>query len=439
MRAAFPEWYPLDADAVEQTIARGTIAIDANVLLQLYRLGNDERAAVLTVFRHPDVRSRLWVPYQAALEYQRNRLTVARGQGKAYEAVSKQVTSSANALDDVIGQNIKDKDVRQQMKDAVAAALGPVSELVEGLRSEHVVDYNEVRRADPIRTEIDTLLRDPDQVGPKPSDEELTKRIAESKTRYAQQIPPGYSDAKGPNAKGNPEGDYLIWAEILSHVKTSDRPLIFVTNDTKEDWYELDDKNAIAPRTELKLEIAGTTNHHYHQETLEGFLRLIKQYLEIDIADDTLTSVGQIGHTSHLREMERRILSDPTTMAVLELLRTSGDFSIGVRNAAQNAVDLVTGKLPYDSYAVEQSLELLEVIASRSPDLEFLLGDGERRRRGKSDEIPDGSGDEVFDIFGPGNGGTPRDTLERQARIARHRARKARNDETDWPSGSSHL
>jgi len=436
MRAAFPEWYPLDADAVEQVIARGTIALDANVLLQLYRLGNDERAAVLKVFRHRNVRSRLWVPYQAALEYQRNRLTVARGQGKAYEAVSKQVTSSANALDEAIGQNIKDKEVRQQMKDAVAAALGPVSQLVERLRSEHVVDYNEIRKADPIRTEIDTLLRDPEQVGPKPSTEELTKRIAESKARYTQEIPPGYSDATGPNAKKNPEGDYLIWAEILSHVKASDRPLIFVTNDTKEDWYELDDKNAIAPRTELKLEIADTTPHHYHQETLEGFLRLIKQYLAIDIADDTLTTVGRIGRTTAYGGQEGRARATRRTIRILEQMAGTQGFDPELRIAADRALDHLAGRSDDDDETPQLSFDLIDMITER-------ILEGEKLGRGAhwdflmSEPAPGSAFYQFVEALQADHrDASKHDTLELQAQRARHQRRKARHERATGSSES---
>lgn len=294
MRAAFPEWYPLNSSDLRKTVIQGTIALDANVLLQLYRLGKDEREAVLTVLRDDEVRSRLWVPYQAALEYQRNRLTVARGQGSAYSAVSKQVSTSKNALDSAIEQNIRDKKVREEMKQAIDAALNPVVDLVDKLQKEHVVDYDEVRSADPIREEIDQLFRDASQVGPRPSDSDIELRVTEAKARYANQTPPGYADAHGNKAKEDPEGDYLIWCEILDHAEKSDRPTLFVTNDTKEDWYQLDGRNAIAPRTELKLEIATKTTHPYHQMTLEQFLRLANEHLGAQTSDDTLATVGQL-------------------------------------------------------------------------------------------------------------------------------------------------
>jgi hypothetical protein len=294
MRAAFPEWYPLNSSDLRKTVIQGTIALDANVLLQLYRLGKDEREAVLTVLRDDEVRSRLWVPYQAAFEYQRNRLTVARGQGSAYGTVSKQVSTSKNALNSAIEQNIRDKKVREEMKQAIDAALNPVLDLVEKLQKEHVVDYDEVRSADPIREEIDQLFRDASQVGPRPTDSDIELRVTEAKARYANQTPPGYADAQGNNAKEDPEGDYLIWCEILDHAERSDRPTLFVTNDTKEDWYQLDGRNAIAPRTELKLEIATKTTHPYHQMTLEQFLRLANEHLGAQTSDDTLAKVRQL-------------------------------------------------------------------------------------------------------------------------------------------------
>ncbi|MCQ4148602.1 PIN-like domain-containing protein [Rhodococcus qingshengii] len=294
MRAEFPEWYPLADDELARTITDGTIAVDTNVLHQLYRLGTEQRNEVLGVLRNPAVRDRIWVPHQVALEYQRNRLKVGRDQGHAYDAVTTEIATATNKLSEVINQNIRDKKIRDQIKEAVHQALAPVSALVTELRGEHVIDADTLRTSDPIRAALDKLLDKPHRIGPKPDEKVIEDRIKDSVARYDKDIPPGYADAKAKKPKDNPEGDYLIWCEILDHAEANQRPLLFVTNDTKEDWYQLDDRIPVAPRIELKREIATKTKHPYHQLTLEQFLRLANEHLGTETSDATLTTVGQL-------------------------------------------------------------------------------------------------------------------------------------------------
>jgi hypothetical protein len=86
-------------------------------------------------------------------------------------------------------------------------------------------------------------------------------------------IPPGYADEK---KKDDPTGDYIIWSELLSHAKTSKRPLLFVTGDKKEDWYRPTVRGrSIGPRVELIAEMRDASECQlYHQVPLDLFLYL---------------------------------------------------------------------------------------------------------------------------------------------------------------------
>jgi PIN like domain len=52
----------------------GLIVLDANVLLDLYRITPEARRHVLNAFSR--IADRLWIPYQAAVEFSRNRKQV---------------------------------------------------------------------------------------------------------------------------------------------------------------------------------------------------------------------------------------------------------------------------------------------------------------------------------------------------------------------------
>lgn len=70
-----------EKDYFEQAL----IVLDANVLLALYEIGADARREVIIAL--VGVVGRLWVPYQAALEFSRNRKRVVRDRAASFKEV----------------------------------------------------------------------------------------------------------------------------------------------------------------------------------------------------------------------------------------------------------------------------------------------------------------------------------------------------------------
>src|SRR5690242_10763012 len=70
--------------------------LDANVLLDLYRYPKEARDDLIGILRK--ISDRLWVPYQAALEYQENRLIVIADQLKKYQDVRQVIVDIKNKL-----------------------------------------------------------------------------------------------------------------------------------------------------------------------------------------------------------------------------------------------------------------------------------------------------------------------------------------------------
>ncbi|ABG94914.1 conserved hypothetical protein [Rhodococcus jostii RHA1] len=292
MRGTFPEWYSPDDSTLKTVVAGGVIALDANILHHLYRLGGQQRDKVLSVLTHDEVRSRLWLPYQAGLEYHRNRLKSAYDQSEVYKKLNKEIAKHKGQIRTLIEGQISDPDVRSTALATLGEAFTTLSNRLTELGSEHVIDYQEVRQSDPVRNTLDNIFRDEGQIGTEPTSETLAARINDATKRYQKKIPPGYMDASGPGKKDNPEGDFLIWGELLDHAETDNRPLLFVTNDEKEDWYALDAAGQIVgPRPELLVEMRQRSAHPYHQTTLTGFLRLAKKYLNVQVDDATIDRV----------------------------------------------------------------------------------------------------------------------------------------------------
>ena len=79
----------------------------------------------------------------------------------------------------------------------------------------------------------------------------------EGKERYKNNIPPGYKDSI---KKENKYGDYIIWKEIIQFSKEHKKNIIFVTDDKKEDWWNIIHGETIGIRVELRKEFLNETN-----------------------------------------------------------------------------------------------------------------------------------------------------------------------------------
>ena len=69
---------------------------DANVLLNLYRYPKETKEEFIRVIE--GIVERVWLPHQAALEYQRNRLTVIAEQINKYSEVKKILQDTEDSL-----------------------------------------------------------------------------------------------------------------------------------------------------------------------------------------------------------------------------------------------------------------------------------------------------------------------------------------------------
>jgi hypothetical protein len=99
-------------------------------------------------------------------------------------------------------------------------------------------------------------------------------------------------------------GDLILWYQIIDHASTAKiSHLILVTDDQKEDWWWKIDSGGpktIGPRAELideLMEKAGVSS--FYQYNSENFLRYARQYLKIDVGEE---SIRQVQET---RELER--------------------------------------------------------------------------------------------------------------------------------------
>jgi hypothetical protein len=290
MKSILPEWYGHDDETLEQIVKTGTISLDANVMLDLYRVGSDQREQILEAIR--GVQDRLFIPYQAAFEFQKNRLKVAADSEKHF----KDLASGLEITESQLNQ-IRDPKVRASVEELSTKAQKGLAKALDALRSEHFISFEEVRIDDPVRRALDEIIG-ASSIGKKPPDATLAERRKFAQKGIDDRTPPGFADVKG---KDDPLGDYLLWAELLDHMRGATQPLLHVTNDAKEDWWHIQSGHTIGPLPGLLAEMYdASAAHPYHQVKLGSFLALAKEYLAATVDDSTIEAVESINKPARI-------------------------------------------------------------------------------------------------------------------------------------------
>nr|WP_275583088.1 PIN-like domain-containing protein [Gracilibacillus alcaliphilus] len=126
-----------------------------------------------------------------------------------------------------------------------------------------------------------------------------TSTLYEWKKRFKNEQPPGYKDGSkkdGFKVFGNTKiqskyGDLIIWNQLLDKSNESNAPIIFITDDIKEDWWKKENGKITSPRYELLNEFKFNTSFDFIMYTTEFFLNLSKSILHIDITENTLSEL----------------------------------------------------------------------------------------------------------------------------------------------------
>ena len=119
-------------------------------------------------------------------------------------------------------------------------------------------------KEDHILEELSKIILD-DKIGVCFTEEEYKNNFKEGKRRYDAKIPPGYKDSvkqKETNDGKRIYGDFLIWEELIAKSKSSEKPILFITDDAKDDWWLIEGTQTIMPCEELLIEFKARTGNH---------------------------------------------------------------------------------------------------------------------------------------------------------------------------------
>ena len=264
------------------------------------------------------MRDRIWIPGHVLYEYKKNRIDVIKQLNRKWYANPTFFKDKyLHHLNDFV-KNIEEQEYYhpyfddkelisfKQNVEEVSKLIDSIGRTVKEQFKKRKDEILALQQSDNILKEILTL-----PTGVEFSFQEKIKIIKEGEWRYRQEIPPGYMDYLGKHGVQK-YGDLIIWKELLNKATAENRSIIFITNDTKQDWYEEHDKQKepMCPRHELILEFRESSGKDIWLYTLNQFV----EKLEAIYKDDTsipfyagLDAVREVlAHMKRQKELEEK-------------------------------------------------------------------------------------------------------------------------------------
>ena len=141
---------------------------------------------------------------------------------------------------------------------------------------------------------------------------------------YENKIPPGYMD-KDDKDSVDRYGDLIVWKEVIDEAVKQNKPVIFITQDLKEDrntrFKDDNLKDSIIPREELVMEFKDAADNGIWMYTISDFLKKLAEREGAKISDDSFD----------------RLLSELKT-AANNLIKSLSDVVIAIQSSVLKAM-----------------------------------------------------------------------------------------------------
>ena len=261
------------------------IILDTNVLLELYRQPANISLDVISALKK--IQNNIYVPRQVYDEYLKNYHKTCGDEKRKYKKVTKELSDSLKTLQDDISKKIGEyrkhnytdiSKLQNDLNEKIKDIQNIITSFEKGHHEEIQLNIDFLEN-DKVKEFID-LLHNEGNIGEKIPFSKKLLLLQEGQIRYDNLIPPGFRDsAKAGEAK---YGDLFVWKDIVTIAKEKNTNIIFVCNDTKEDWWEKNKDTPIDLRQELNEEFKETNpSLSIHFLTLDKFFSYLSEELKL--------------------------------------------------------------------------------------------------------------------------------------------------------------
>ena len=296
MNKEFEHFLPLATTTKEQILTDGLIVLDTNVLLNIYRYSPGTRNDFINLLKNDKIINRLWLPYQVAYEFHKNRPNVIYDQKTPHDEISKLLKRQFESLIKKInGINIHKHHPFIDTDSVIKKLEDSCSTIIDELKT-NADNHPDLIADDQYLSQIHEIFKG--KYGKLPDENTEKSFIDNGKKRFKKNIPPGYMDrAKETDDK---YGDYILWEQIIEKATLDDLDVVFVTDDNKEDWWLKVGVKTIGPRPELREEFTKKTGKQIIMYNSISFFKYAQKLVDIIPSKQTLDEMSDISnHQTH--------------------------------------------------------------------------------------------------------------------------------------------
>ncbi|MFG2259723.1 PIN domain-containing protein [Streptomyces mirabilis] len=305
------------------------VSLDTNVLLQLYRFTPDARNELLEVLGR--LGERLWIPHHVAAEYYDRRVDAVKEHLALYTSVPKTLEESRKKAIQELHTFAKrcsmSNEEKKELIDPIEAAFAASIDKITRRGESFDLSLEKVVNEDPVLESLAQLLDG--KTGTSFGDEESESLIAESKRRYEKRVPPGFRDASKPE---NAHGDFFVWEQLLREAKSRELPILFVTNDVKDDWVRKEANLVIGAHPSLLAEFKERCGTDFLVTQLGRFLQIAKEVLGASVSASTVAQAENTRDNGHAEVEVFSLTAEEFDSLALDLMLESRNWSDLLQN-----------------------------------------------------------------------------------------------------------
>ncbi|MDR7118644.1 PIN-like domain-containing protein [Caulobacter sp. BE254] len=368
MKTKFNWYLEPSSDEIRRVWRNGILTLDANVLLDLYRYHTQTRENLLTAIE--GFGKRVWISNQSAREFIRNRKNVIASAERTFRDASKSLDELSSNIGGVIGNlrgfRLVPRSGLDILGEKILSAISESKEMVKSAQESHP---NYLREDDILKRILKVF---DGRVGEAFDEVDYAAAIVEAQRRMAEKIPPGYMDDDKDAER--PYGDFMLWRQTLEFSKSSSSPIVYVTSEKKEDWWEVRSGKTMGPRIELMEEAFRYTGQRIIIYQTDSFLEVSSSQSGKEIDATALEEIREIGSRRIHRKLSDAAVRVRQYVQEADMLDNSGILEIELLRP----VHMMTGSGAFDPHMDSVPEVNVEVISSPigAPELQVRAATG---------------------------------------------------------------
>lgn len=328
MKKKFDWYFEPSKDEIDNIWKNGILTVDTNVLLDLYRYHEGTRKSIIESLSKFE--GKRWLSHQAATEFFRNRTKVIVSSEKAFKQALEETVKLDSSLVSAVNQLKGNRIIPTSVADELETSVKDLIEQAKTKILKAKESYPQFLRDDTILTQLSNLFND--AIGDDFPEGEKPEIKIQAEERKSNKVPPGYLDDDKDGER--PYGDYYLWRQILEYAKIERKPVVFVTSERKEDWWEIISGKTIGPRSELMKEanlISGQRVLIYHTEL---FLKYALERLKQPINEKAIEEIRAVSAWRAEQEIAVKLTEQLVTECTSE--RNSGTLQVDLKRSVRN-------------------------------------------------------------------------------------------------------